>query len=120
MISLIFRSYVLPSNALAGRSRARTSCWVIVDAPRARPRTVSYAADMIAIGSKPAFCQYVLSSMLVVASMSIAGRSLYSTTVRFCWPKRASSTLPEELKTTVCCSNSMFSRASLGSGRPCA
>ncbi len=94
MISLIFRSYVLPSNALAGRRRARTSCWVIVEAPRARPRTVSYAADRIAIGSKPAFCQYVLSSMLVVASMSIAGRSLYSTTVRFCWPKRASPPCP--------------------------
>ena len=56
-----------------GRSRARTSCWVIVEAPRALPVSVSAAADRIPIGSKPAFCQKVLSSVLVVASIRTGG-----------------------------------------------
>ncbi len=45
MISRILRSSRLPSNALGGRSRARTSCWVIVEPPRGRPLIVSTVAE---------------------------------------------------------------------------
>src|SRR5439155_762314 len=46
-----------------GRSRARTSCWVIVEAPRELPvDALSATAAMIAAGSKPSFVQKVRSS----------------------------------------------------------
>ena len=35
MISLIFRSTLDPARTSCGRRRARTSCWVIVEAPPA-------------------------------------------------------------------------------------
>ena len=72
MISLSLRSAVrCGSWTRAGSSRrARTSCWVIVEAPRASPRIEPSAADTIATGSKPALSQKVLSSTAVVASSS--------------------------------------------------
>ena len=45
MISRIFRSSRLPSKALGGSRRARTSCWVIVEPPRGRPLIVSTVAE---------------------------------------------------------------------------
>ena len=95
-ISLIFRSKVRPgSSTRAGsRSRWRTSCWVMVDAPRLLPRRLSTPAAMIASGSKPELSQNVLSSTAVWASMTIGGMSLNSTTSRFSPPNRASSILP--------------------------
>ncbi len=66
----------------------------MVEAPRGWPVTVSIAADTIPIGSKPAFCQNVLSSTLVVASTRTGGISEYATTVRLIAPKRASSIVP--------------------------
>ncbi len=70
MISLILRSIVLPGSCTSsgGRRRARTSCWVIVDAPRASPLSESSPAETMASGSKPVFVQKVLSSTAVVAS----------------------------------------------------
>ena len=96
MISRILRSYFEPANALSGSRRFRTSCWVIVEAPRSRPPvTVSMAAETMPTGSKPALLQKVLSSIDVVASTS-AGESWAksSMTWRWTWPNRASSTLP--------------------------
>ena len=60
MISRALRSYVLPSNAAAGRSRARTSCWVMVEAPRGLPATVSSPAETMPAGSKPALHPEIL------------------------------------------------------------
>ena len=42
---------------------------MIVEAPRLEPRIESIPAEMIAVGSKPAFSQNVLSSTAVVASI---------------------------------------------------
>ena len=47
----------------AGRSRARTSCWVMVEPPRSLPWIVSIAAETNPSGSKPALSQKVLSSI---------------------------------------------------------
>ena len=68
----IFRSIFLPGSCTnsGGRSRARTSCWVMVEAPRASPLSESRAAEAIASGSKPVLVQKVLSSTAVVASTS--------------------------------------------------
>ena len=60
MISRILRSSRLPSNALGGRSRARTSCWVIVEPPRGRPLSVSTVAETKPAKSKPGFVPEVL------------------------------------------------------------
>ena len=70
MISLSLRSAVRCGSWTSSGSsrRARTSCWVIVEAPRLSPRSEPSAADTIATGSKPAFSQNVLSSTAVVAS----------------------------------------------------
>ena len=76
-----------------GSRRARTSCWVIVEAPRLEPRSESSPAETMATGSKPAFSQNVLSSMAVVASSRIGGISSKVTTSRLNWPNRASSDL---------------------------
>src|SRR3954449_6840043 len=57
MISLIFRSYTEPSNAVSGRSRARTSCWVIVEPPRGWPVRVSIAAETQPPMSNPGLVQ---------------------------------------------------------------
>ena len=94
MISLIFRSKVrFGSWTRSGSSsRWRTSCWVIVDAPRLLPRRLSRPADTIASGSNPALSQKVLSSIAVWASMTIGGMSANATTSRFSPPNRASST----------------------------
>ncbi len=75
MISLSFRSAVrFGSWTRSGSSsRARTSCCVIVEAPRLDPRIESIPAEMIAVGSKPAFSQNVLSSTAVVASTRTGG-----------------------------------------------
>ena len=63
MISRALRSYVEPSNAAGGSRRARTSCWVIVDAPRGLPETVSSPAETMPAGSKPGLLQKSLSSI---------------------------------------------------------
>ena len=94
MISRALRSYVEPSNAAGGSRRARTSCWVMVDAPRGLPETVSRPAETMPAGSKPGLLQKSLSSIEVVASMISPGSSLYVTSSRFRSPRRASSTLP--------------------------
>ncbi len=73
MISRNLRSYVEPSKAQSGSSLARTSCWVMVEAPRGRPEMVSTPAEMIPTGSKPAFCQKPWSSIEVVASIISPG-----------------------------------------------
>ena len=77
MISLSLRSTVRFGSwtSVSGSSRARTSCWVIVEAPRLLPRSESRPAAMMASGSKPALSQNVLSSMAVVASRRIGGIS---------------------------------------------
>ena len=77
MISLSLRSAVRFGSwtRSSSRSRARTSCCVMVEAPRLLPRSESRAAEMIATGSKPAFSQNVLSSTAVVASRRIGGIS---------------------------------------------
>ena len=97
MISLIFRSTFLLGSCTssAGSRRWRTSCWVMVLAPRAWPLTESSAADTMASGSKPVFVQKVLSSTAVVASTS-AGESWSQVTGMRCSPllKRASSVVP--------------------------
>ena len=67
---------------------------MIVEAPRGCPVTVATAAERIPIGSKPAFCQNVLSSVLVVASMTTGGIWSYGVIVRLIAPKRASSIVP--------------------------
>ena len=96
MISLSLRSAVrCGSWTRAGSSRrARTSCWVMVEAPRASPRSEPSAADTMATGSKPAFSQKVLSSTAVVASSSTFGIWSKVTTSRLASPNRASSILP--------------------------
>ena len=96
MISLIFRSkvcWVCAVPSVVSR-RCRTSCWVMVLAPRGRPRTASRAAAMMPTGSKPLFSQNVRSSMDVVASTSAGGRSANRTVSRLKSPNRASSILP--------------------------
>ena len=77
MISLNLRSsWRLGSwTSSSSSSRWRTSCWVIVDAPRLRPRRLSIPAETIASGSKPLLSQNVLSSTAVWASMTIGGIS---------------------------------------------
>ena len=85
MISLSLRSAVrVGSWTSSGSSRRwRTSCWVIVEAPRASPRSEPSPAETIATGSKPAFSQKVLSSTAVVASSRTFGISSKVTTSRF-------------------------------------
>ena len=84
-----------PTKALSGRSRARTSCWVIVEAPRPLPDAVADRrgddADRVEAGVAPE--RPVLDR--VVASTS-TGESWAKTSMtwRWVWPKRASSTLP--------------------------
>ncbi len=94
MISLSLRLAVTWVSAVPSslRSRWRTSCWVMVDAPRVRPRTASRPADMIPTGSKPEFSQKVRSSTAVVASTRTGGIWSKATTSRLNSPKRASST----------------------------
>ena len=77
MISLSFRStWRFGSWTSSGsRRRWRTSCWVIVEAPRLLPRRLSIPAAMIATGSKPALSQNVLSSTATWASTTIGGMS---------------------------------------------
>jgi hypothetical protein len=61
-----------------GRRRARTSCWVIVDAPRSSgvsPLAFWKTAAAMAAGSKPSLVQKVRSSAVVVASMTRRGTS---------------------------------------------
>ena len=96
MISLSLRSAVRCGSwtSFSSSSRARTSCWVMVDAPRASPRSEPSAADTMATGSKPAFSQNVLSSTAVVASSRTLGISSNLTTSRRASPKRASSIVP--------------------------
>ena len=77
-ISLALRTYRSEPGATtsAGSIRARTSCWVIVDAPRSlSPLAFSAIADRIACASKPAFSQNVRSSAVVVASRTSRGTS---------------------------------------------
>ncbi len=81
-------------DEVVGQERCRTSCWVIVEAPRLLPRSESRPAEMIATGSKPALSQNVLSSIAVVASSRIGGISSNVTTSRRASPNRASSVLP--------------------------
>ena len=75
MTSFALRRYTSApgSTTSAGRSRARTSCCVIVEAPRPFPCTVSTAAATIAVTSKPSFSQNVRSSAVVVASSTRGG-----------------------------------------------
>ena len=84
MISLSLRSAVRFGSwtSSGSRRRARTSCWVIVEAPRLLPRSQSSAAETIATGSKPALSQKVLSSTAVVASTRTVGISSKVTTSR--------------------------------------
>jgi hypothetical protein len=83
-ISSILRSNVRFGSwtRLSSRSRWRTSCWVIVEAPRLLPRRLSSAAEKIASGSNPELSQKVLSSIAVWASMTIGGMSAKATTSR--------------------------------------
>ena len=81
----------LPSSV---SSRWRTSCWVIVEAPRGLPRMASMPATTMPTGSKPEFSQNVLSSIAVVASTSTGGTSSNVTTSRLNSPNRASSIVP--------------------------
>jgi hypothetical protein len=118
MISRIFRSSRLPLNASAGRSRARTSCWVIVEPPRGRPSSVSSVAETNPAKSKPGFDQKSLSSIAVVASSSSGGMSVKSTSSRLKSPRRARVTLPVRSVTVVCWSKTRFVRVSFGSGNP--
>ncbi len=117
MISRALRSYTPSANALSGRSRDRTSCWVMVEPPRSLPWIVSTAAAAKAMGSKPEFSQNVLSSIAVVASTRTGGIWSNVTISRRSEPRRASSTLPVRSQTAVCSSKSMLSRVFLGSGR---
>ena len=96
MISLSLRSAVrCGSWTRAGSSSVlRTSCWVIVEAPRLSPRNEPIAAETMATGSNPALSQKVLSSTAVVASSRTLGISSNWTTSRLASPKRASSILP--------------------------
>ncbi len=96
MISLSLRSAVLCGSwtRAGSRRRWRTSCWVMVDAPRLLPRSESSAAEKIATGSKPALSQNVLSSTAVVASRRTLGISSKVTVSRFASPNLASSILP--------------------------
>ena len=82
------------ADPFSDNRRCRTSCWVIVDAPRGLPRSESTPAAMIPTVSNPAFSQNVRSSTAVVASMSTGGISSYVTTWRLNSPNLASSTLP--------------------------
>ena len=75
-------------------SRWRTSCWVIVDAPRALPRMASRPAAMMPTGSNPEFSQNERSSTAVVASTRTGGISSKVTTSRLNSPNRASCTVP--------------------------
>ena len=93
MISRIFRSYVVV-KAESGRRRLRTSCWVIVEAPRELPESVSMPAEMMPTGSKPALLQNVLSSLAVVASTMTAGICSNATTSRRSRANVASLTAP--------------------------
>ena len=62
----------------SGRSRARTSCWVIVEAPRSlTPEAFSATAEISAAGSMPALSQNERSSAVVVASRTRVGISAY-------------------------------------------
>ena len=77
MISFSFRladSSVTAVLSFVSR-RCRTSCWVIVEAPRGRPRSESIPAATMPIGSKPAFYQKLPSSIAVVASTRTGGMS---------------------------------------------
>ena len=96
MISLSLRSIVRFGSWTRSSSSSvlRTSCWVIVEAPRLSPRSEPSAADTIATGSNPAFSQKVLSSTAVVASSRTFGISSNVTISRLASPKRASSILP--------------------------
>ncbi len=118
MISRTLRSQVVSSNAAAGRRRLRTSCWVIVDAPRGRPETVSSPALTMPAGSKPGLIQKSLSSIAVVASSISPGIWSKVTSSRRSVPRRASSTLFVRSVTIVCCSKSRSVSCDLGSGRP--
>ena len=82
MISLILRDAVTWSCAspVSVSRRWRTSCWVMVEAPRARPRSASRPAETMPTGSKPELSQNVRSSTAVVASTSIGGISSNVTT----------------------------------------
>ena len=118
MISRILRSMAVPANADWGRSSARTSCCVIVDAPRELPVRVSRPAERMPAGSKPAFSQNVLSSVDVVASIRTGGIWSYVTTSRCSRAKEASWTLPVRSRTRVSWEKSRLVKSSFGSGRP--
>jgi hypothetical protein len=96
MISFSFRSPSRPSpwTSSSSSSRWRTSCWVIVEAPRGLPRMASIPEATIAAGSKPVFVQKLLSSTAVVASMRTFGISSNDTSSRCSSPKRPSSRSP--------------------------
>ncbi len=96
MISLALRSNVRCGSWTRswGSSRWRTSCWVIVDAPRARPVIESSAAEKMPSGSNPALVQNVWSSTAVVASMRVGEIWLNATTSRLTVPNVASWILP--------------------------
>jgi hypothetical protein len=102
MISRILRSSRLPANALGGRRRARTSCWVIVEPPRGLPLRVSSVAEMKPPTSKPGFDQKSLSSIAVVASSISGGIWSKVTMVRLNSPRLASLTLPVRSVRIVC------------------
>ena len=91
MISRIFRSSRLPSKALGGSRRARTSCWVIVEPPRGRPLIVSTVAETKPARSKPGLTQKSLSSIAVVASRTSGVSSENVTISRLRSPRRAPS-----------------------------
>ena len=79
---------------LSDSRRWRTSCWVIVEAPRGWPRSESMPAATMPTVSKPALSQNEPSSTAVVASTRTGGISSNFTTWRLNSPKRASSILP--------------------------
>ncbi len=97
MISLALRRYLSAPGSITseGSSRARTSCWVMVEAPRSLvPLAPSAAAAAMAAASKPLFAQKVRSSAVVVASSTSRGTSSKATTCRSSTPNCPSSTVP--------------------------
>ena len=96
MISLTLRlaESSVTAEPSSVRRRWRTSCWVIVEAPRARPRIASTPAPTMPTGSKPALSQKLASS-IGGRRVDEDGRELArtSTTSRLNSPNRASSAL---------------------------
>ena len=97
MISRSFRvaERSVTAAPLSVSRRWRTSCWVMVDAPRGWPRSESMPAATMPTVSKPALSQNEPSSTAVVASTSTGGISSNVTTCRLNSPKRARTTLCE-------------------------